>query len=111
MIANLLEQQRIHARIDGEHLAGGIGDLPAMGLVRVMVNEDDLDSARGIIAEWEASSPPAAKDSVERRPGAFGWFVVGVLVGAALMGLLSRARASEQNASVSKPFPGIAASA
>jgi len=58
MILNLLLQEGIDARIDGEFLQGGVGELQAMGVVRVMVNEDNYNKAQTIIDEWE--SKPAA---------------------------------------------------
>ena len=54
MIFNLLLQEGIQGRVDGEYLAGGIGELQAINLVRVMVAEDDYDQAIKIIREWEA---------------------------------------------------------
>ena len=53
MVANLLEQAGIVVHIDGEYLQGGMGILPAMDMVRVLVNEEDLDRAREVIAEWD----------------------------------------------------------
>ena len=54
MIFNLLVQEGIQGRVDGEYLAGGIGELQAINLVRVMVDEEDFDQAMKIIREWEA---------------------------------------------------------
>lgn len=54
MILGLLEQQRIPGRIEGEYLQGGVGELQAMGLVRVLVSEADYADARKIINEWES---------------------------------------------------------
>ena len=54
MIFNLLLQEGIQGRVDGEYLAGGIGELQAINLVRVMVAADDYDQANKIIREWEA---------------------------------------------------------
>lgn len=54
MIFNLLLQEGIQGRVDGEYLAGGIGELQAINLVRVMVDKDDYDQAIKIIREWEA---------------------------------------------------------
>jgi hypothetical protein len=53
MVFNLLLQEGIHGRVDGEHLAGGVGELQAMNLVRVMVDAEDYDRAMKIIQEWE----------------------------------------------------------
>jgi hypothetical protein len=93
MVANMLEQSGIEARVDGEHLASGIGDLPAVGLVRVMVDERDHGRAREIIANWEAQSPP---DTIPepKRSYAPAWFLVGVAFTLALTQWLNRSTAS-----------------
>lgn len=64
MILNLLEQAGISGIIAGEHLQSGVGELPASGLIRVQVEEEDASEARAIIAEWEANEPT----HVEREP-------------------------------------------
>jgi Putative prokaryotic signal transducing protein len=86
MILNLLEMRGISGRIEGEYLQGGIGELQAIGLVRVMVEEQDYDEARKIIAEWE-SMQPAAEDNKPDvlSAGNIGSFAFGIIVGAALM--------------------------
>lgn len=86
MILNLLTQYRIPGRIDGEFLQGGMGELQAMGFVRVMVADEDYDRAKQIIGEWEALQPP----DTERTPeagSAFGLqlFLAGVIIGASIM--------------------------
>ena len=53
MVANLLEQAGIVVHIDGEYLQGGMGILPAMDMVRVLVNEEDMDRARKVIDDWD----------------------------------------------------------
>jgi hypothetical protein len=85
MVANMFEQHGIGARIDGEHLASGVGELPAMGLVRVMVDEDRYARAREIIHEWEKASPQDGTGTSSNRSNALAWFALGVVVGAALM--------------------------
>jgi hypothetical protein len=86
MILNLLEQRGIAGRVEGEYLQGGIGELQAMGFVRVLVAEEDYAAARQIIGEWEAIQPPAAERKPE-APAADGIriFIAGVFVGAWLM--------------------------
>lgn len=84
MVAHLLEQHRIDSRIDGEYLASGVGELPAAGLVRVMVEDRHHDRAREVIRKWEAESP-AAEISVSKQSYAPAWFALGLVVGAALM--------------------------
>ena len=51
-----LQQAGIKARIQGEFLQGGIGDLPAAGNIRVIVAEKDLELARQVIADWESAA-------------------------------------------------------
>jgi hypothetical protein len=86
MILNLLEVRRISGRIEGEYLQGGVGELQAMGFVRVLVAEEDYTEARQIISEWEAIQPPEE----ESKPAsgvsiAIRIFVSGIIVGAVIM--------------------------
>jgi hypothetical protein len=86
MILNLLELRGISGRIEGEYLQGGIGELSAMGFVRVLVAEEDYAEATKIISEWEAIQPPAEDSRPEARAGGgIRIFVTGVIVGAAIM--------------------------
>lgn len=57
MILHMLEQAGLSARIDGEFLQGGIGEAPALGLIRVMIEESDYAEGRSIIEDWEANQP------------------------------------------------------
>ena len=60
LVMHQLQQAGIDARIEGEYLQGGIGELPAAGNVRVIVDERDFAEARAVIADWEAvDSKPA----------------------------------------------------
>lgn len=82
MILNLLEQQGLIGRIDGEYLQGGIGELPAAGLVRVMVTDQDYAAAKEIIDKWDAEQPAQASPSVQKSTSnKFGTFVVGMVLG------------------------------
>lgn len=58
MILHLLEQQGLAGRIDGEYLQGGVGELPAIGLVKVLVSETDHAAAKEIVDRWDAEQPP-----------------------------------------------------
>lgn len=64
LVADLLERSQIPARIEGEFLAGAIGDLPVTGLVRVVVEEVDVELARSIIAQWESGAFALDDDEV-----------------------------------------------
>ena len=86
MILNLLEQRGISGRIEGEYLQGGIGELSAMGFVRVLVAEEDYAGAMQIISEWEAIQPPEEKSKPETNSSvALRIFISGVFVGALFM--------------------------
>lgn len=62
LVADLLNRSHVDARIEGEYLTGGIGELPVAGLVRVVVKEEDLALARSIIAQWESGAFALAED-------------------------------------------------
>ena len=86
MVLDLLEQRGISGRIDGEYLQGGIGELAAMGFVRVVVAEEDRAAALQIIREWESLQPPDEKTAPEPAAGvALRTFVAGMFVGALVM--------------------------
>ncbi len=82
MILNLLEMQGLSGRIEGEFLQGGVGELPAAGLVRVMVAEEDYQPAKEIVSRWEAAQPASTTTlSPARTTSAFLIFLGGVAVG------------------------------
>ncbi|HEY8355464.1 MAG TPA: DUF2007 domain-containing protein [Methylophilaceae bacterium] len=54
LIAGLLSQAGIQSHIAGEYLQGGAGELPAFGLMRIMVADEDADVARKLIEEWNS---------------------------------------------------------
>ena len=86
MILNLLEQRGISGRIEGEYLQGGIGELSAMGFVRVLVADENCAEAMQIISEWESIQPPEEKAKPETSTSiALRIFISGVFVGAVIM--------------------------
>jgi len=86
MILHLLEQQHISGRIEGEYLQGGIGELQAMGFVRVQVAEEDHARAKQIISEWEAVQPSeVASQKTPSGANGIGTFLAGITIGAAVM--------------------------
>lgn len=54
MIQELLIMQGIEAHINGEYLQSGVGELPAINLVKVSVNDNDFAQAKEIIEHWES---------------------------------------------------------
>ena len=69
MIIHLLARSEIEARIMGEHLQGGVGELPAHGNIRVVVEPGDALAARKIIAEWEVDrrTEPSTRPRESRK--------------------------------------------
>jgi hypothetical protein len=82
MILNLLQQEGLSGRVDGEYLQGGIGELPAAGLVKVMVPEQDYAAAKLIVDKWDAAQPDREPIPVPKKAGnKFGIFAVGLMLG------------------------------
>jgi hypothetical protein len=82
MIQDLLKQRGISSRLDGAGLQGAVGELPAIGLVRLVVEEEDFQAARAVIDDWEKSAAPVAPSPpAQTRSGAFAAGLVGLLVG------------------------------
>jgi hypothetical protein len=108
MIVDLLAQRGLHGHIFGEALQGGMGELPATGLVRVMVNNDDAASAEEVIQQWEQQQPTDSRNldtatvrphgeqhhnalpntSNRQRSNVIGAFIMGILVGVLIATLI-----------------------
>jgi len=54
LVKDALEAEGIPAFIAGEYLTGGVGQLPAMDFMAVMVPESSLPEASAIVREVEA---------------------------------------------------------
>lgn len=85
MILNLLEQEGIEGRVDGEYLPGAVGELQAINLVRVMVNEADYERARRVIREWEAIQVEEAATATRTSFSGMAGFLFGLVIGAGLV--------------------------
>lgn len=82
MVLNLLEQEGIEGRVEGEYLQGGVGDLQAMNFVRVLVPDQDFKKAKEIITEWEAKQPEPEDSRPEQKSRrGFGAFLTGLIAG------------------------------
>src|SRR5690606_28387677 len=62
LVKGLLEQAEVPAFVLGEHLSGGVGELPVMGLVAVAVADSDVEAAAAALEQWRAAAPGAAGD-------------------------------------------------
>jgi hypothetical protein len=66
MLCDLLKREGIVAHIQGEHLQGAMGELPAAGLVRLVVAEPDYARARELVDRWDAEQPPQVREQQPR---------------------------------------------
>lgn len=87
MILNLLEQQGITARVDGEYLQGGVGELQAIGIVRVVVEEGDITEAREIIKAWDELQKSTDTSPNLKKQNTAGMFMLGALLGAVVVAI------------------------
>ena len=81
MLHALLEQRGISSRVEGAHLQGAVGEIPVSGFVRLVVEDNDYQSARSVIEEWESTAVP---DPIPVPPNRPAKFFRGALVGLAL---------------------------
>jgi hypothetical protein len=96
MLVDLLKQQGLSAEIHGEHLQGAIGELPAAGLVRLVVDDPDYAAARAVIDHWESAQPADTMRPATPTSSAPGWgrFAVGLAIGVGAMWALYRVPAA-----------------
>lgn len=92
MLRDLLTQEGLSPVIQGEHLQGAVGELPAAGLVRLEVPEAECGQAREIIARWESAQPSEIIPTPQstRRAGGLRYFAAGVILGAGVLYALVR---------------------
>jgi hypothetical protein len=95
MLVDWLRQEGIEAHIHGEALQGAIGEIPAAGLVRLVVPEENHAAARASIERWERTQTdsPAVPHSPTRSSGTWR-FLAGLLIGVGVTYAAYRAPAS-----------------
>jgi hypothetical protein len=81
MLHGYLLQEGITSRVDGAYLQGAVGELPAQGFVRLVVEDEDFDQARTAIERWEATE---ISDPVPLPPKSPSRGVVAALMGLAI---------------------------
>jgi hypothetical protein len=85
MILNLLEQEGVNGRVDGEYLPGGVGEIQAINLVRVMVEESDYEKASQIIRAWEAIEVEQQEEKTKKPATGASAFLFGLMLGGGLI--------------------------
>lgn len=64
LLAGLLRQQGIEVFLQGAMLQGGLGELPALGHLTLMVDEADRDAAKHLIARYERGELELDEDQI-----------------------------------------------
>ena len=67
LLTGLLRQQGIAVFLQGALLQGGIGDLPALGHLTIMVDEADRVAAQRIIAAYERGELQIEEESANEQ--------------------------------------------
>lgn len=88
MLAHMLEQAGIKSDIHGEALLGAVGELPAAGLVKIAVADEDYEEARKLILEWEKKNIPETPSKGAPKTSK-STLVIALLVGVAMGWMLS----------------------
>ncbi|MBP8264649.1 MAG: DUF2007 domain-containing protein [Pseudomonas sp.] len=57
LLLSMLASEGIDAYLTGQHLAGAVGELPACGLLGLMVEDAQAHSAQQLIAAYNAALP------------------------------------------------------
>jgi hypothetical protein len=84
MLVDLLRQEGVDALIHGEALQGAVGGVPAAGLIRLVVDEDDYARGRAVVERWERTQVVDATPAKPRSRSRGGrLFLLGLLVGVA----------------------------
>lgn len=69
LVKDALEREGIPAFIAGEHLIGGVGELPARDFIRVSVPEVCIDAAMPVVQRVQAMLAEARPDPGEDWSG------------------------------------------
>lgn len=81
MLHDFLKQEGIHTQVDGAYLQGAVGELPASGLVRLVVEDEDYEDAKAIIHKWEATEVSEPKTSAHKPRSNNLVFLAGSVIG------------------------------
>lgn len=62
LLLAVLASEGISGFLAGRHLLGGIGDLPAVGLLGLLVEDEEAQRAQALIAAYNAATPLSGED-------------------------------------------------
>ena len=57
LLVGVLASEGVEAHLAGRHLLGAVGELPALGLLALVVEDEDAEHARRLIAGYNAAAP------------------------------------------------------
>lgn len=57
MLMSMLRSEGIKVYLQGADLVGGMGELPALGLLGLMVDDEDAQRAQALIASYQQATP------------------------------------------------------
>jgi hypothetical protein len=81
MILNLFEQAGLSGRVEGVYLQGAMGELPASGLVKVMISDEDYLAAREILSEWDRQQSAESDNYSVKKQASFATGLMGFIAG------------------------------
>lgn len=62
LLVDMLASEGVEAHLLGQHLIGAMGELPACGLLGLVVGDVDAERARMLIAEYNAAQPVTGEE-------------------------------------------------
>ncbi|MHA6492722.1 putative signal transducing protein [Pseudomonas borbori] len=62
LLVGMLASEGIEAHLTGRHLVGAVGELPACGLLGLMVDNQQAERARHLIAAYNGAQPLAGDE-------------------------------------------------
>lgn len=57
MLISMLNSEGIQVYLQGADLVGGMGELPALGLLSLMVDDEHVQHARDLISSYQQATP------------------------------------------------------
>lgn len=57
LLLGMLASEGVEAHLAGRHLLGAVGELPTLGLLALVVEDEDAEHARRLIAGYNAAAP------------------------------------------------------
>jgi Putative prokaryotic signal transducing protein len=88
MLQDYLRQEEIPVEVQGEFLAGGVGELPAAGLVRLVADDENYARAKAALERWEKATvvgpAPTVSPTAKKPQSSFFPAFIGLVAGTAI---------------------------